>query len=127
MKTIFLAESERHVLAALRLLIEQETGIRIVGEARTAESLLAQVCQQAPDLILLDWSLPGLHPQRLIRTLRECCPGAQVAALSVKPEDEKAVREYGLEGFLSKQLSAESFMELLNDILSGSNDREAYL
>lgn len=122
MKTVLLAESEKHVLDALRLAMEQQSEIKVAGEARSAESLLAQVCQHAPDVILLDWSLPGLHPQRLIRTLRECCPAATLVALSVKPEDEKAAKEHGLDGFISKQLSAESFIAALNQTLSRSNN-----
>lgn len=124
MKTIFLAEGEKHVREALHLWIEQQADMKIAGEARSVESLLAQVCQQAPDAILLDWNLPGIHHQRLIRTLRECCPAAKLVALSVKPEDEKAAGEYGMDGFLSKQLSAESFMAALNTILSTSNNKK---
>jgi len=119
-KTIFLAEGEKHVLDALRLMIGQRTEIKIVGEARSVESLLAQVCRQAPDLILLDWNLPGLYPQRLIRTLRECCPAATLAVLSVKPEDEKTAKEYGVDGFISKQLAAEAFLAALQHILARS-------
>ena len=122
MKTVLLAESEKHVLDALRLAMEQQSEIKVAGEARSAESLLAQVCQRAPNVILLDWSLPGLHPQRLIRALRECCPAATLVALSVKTEDEKAAKEHGLDGFISKQLSAESFIAALNQILSRSNN-----
>lgn len=122
MKTVLLAESEKHVLDALRLAMEQQSEIKVAGEARSAESLLAQVCQHAPDVILLDWSLPGLHPQRLIRALRECCPAATLVALSVKPEDEKTAKEHGLDGFISKQLSAESFIAALNQIFSRSNN-----
>lgn len=118
MNTIFLAEGEKHVLEALRLWMEQQANIKIVGEARSAETLLAQVCQQAPDAILLDWNLPGIHHQRLISALRECCPAAKLVALSVKPEHEKVAEEYGMDGFISKQLPAESFMASLNNILS---------
>lgn len=117
-KTIFLAEGEKHVLEALRLLLEQQKDMIIAGQAHSAESLLAQVCQKAPDMILLDWTLPGLHPQRLIRTLRECCPDARLVAMSVKPEHEKAAQEYGLDGFISKQISGETFASSLKDILS---------
>lgn len=116
-KTIFLAEGERHVLEALRLVFEQQTDFEILGEARSAESLLAHACKLSPDAILLDWNLPGFYPQRLIPTLRECCPAAKLVALSVKPEHEKLTREYGLDGFISKQLPPESFLASLNAIL----------
>lgn len=118
MKTIILAEGEKHVLESLRLLLEQQRDVTIVGEARFAESLLAQACQKAPDAILLDWNLPGIHPQRLIRALRDCCPDAKLVAMSVKPEHEKVSQEYGLDGFISKQISAETFTSSLNNILS---------
>lgn len=116
-KTIFLAESERHVLDALRLLLEQQADFEMVGEARSAEGLLAHACRISPDLILLDWNLPGFHPPRLIPALRECCPAAVLVALSVKPEHEKSAREYGLDGFISKQLPPEAFLDSLNTIL----------
>lgn len=115
-KTVFLAESEKHVLDALRLTIGQQEEMTVVGVAHSAETLLAQVCRRAPDIILLDWNLPGIHHQRLIHTLRECCPAAKLVAVSVKPEDEQAAREHGMDGFISKQLPAESFIASLNAI-----------
>lgn len=123
MKTIFLAESEKHVRESLRLMIEQRAEVKILGEARSVEALLAQVCKLAPDAILFDWTLPGIHHQRLINALHECCPTAKLVALSVKPEHEKAAGEHGMDGFISKQLPAESFMCSLSAILSLGNNR----
>lgn len=122
MITIFLAEGEKHVRESLRLMMEQRAEMKILGEARSVEGLLAQVCQRAPDAILLDWNLPGIHYQRLIQTLRECCPAAKLVGMSVKPEHEKAAKEYGMDGFISKQLPAESFMDSLVTILSLPKD-----
>ena len=42
MKTIFLAEGEKHVREALRLMLEHQPILKIVGEASTAESTLAK-------------------------------------------------------------------------------------
>lgn len=125
MKTVFLAEGENHVLEALRLVLEQQSGFEIVGEARSAESLLAHVCKLSPDMILLDWNLPGFHPQRLISTLRECCPSAKLTAISVKPEHEKPAHKFGMDGFISMQLSPESFLASLNSILEQLNAHNA--
>lgn len=94
--TVFLAEGERHVLEALRLVLEQQTDFEIRGETQSAESLLARTCQLSPDVILLDWNLPGFNPQRLVPALCECCPSAKLVALIVKPEHEKVIKDYGL-------------------------------
>ena len=111
MKTVFLAESETHVREALRLKLAYQPGFLLVGEASTTESLLAQVCQHPPDVILLDWSLPGLHPQRLLTALRQCCPKAIILATSVQPELARVAEKYGADGFLLKQLSPDEFIQ----------------
>ncbi len=113
MKTIFIAESENHVRDALRLLIEYQPGLQVVGEADHTESLLAQVCAQPPDVILLDWNLPGIHHGRLIRTLREHCPTTQLMATSVKAEQEAVVGLFDIDGFLLKQLPPDQFISAL--------------
>ncbi len=123
MKTIFLAESERHVLDALRLLLEEQGNIQILGEAQSAEILLAKVWKNAPDIILLDWELAGGHHRRLIDTLRVCCPATLLIAISVKPEHEKPAKEHGLHGFISKQLSAELFKITLNSLITENGDQ----
>ena len=118
MKTIFLAEGEKHVREALRLMLEHQPNFSMAGEAATAESTLARVCTQPPDVILLDWNLPGIHHQRMIRTLQDHCPVTRLVITSVKPEQEKIVQEYKIDGFLSKQLPPESFMAALIEIIS---------
>lgn len=121
MKTIFLAESERHVLDALHLLLEEQADFEIVGEAQSAEVLLTQVSRTTPDVILFDWNLPGLHPQRFVPALREGCPSAKLLAISVKPEDEKIVKKFNLDLFISKQLPPDEFLKLLKMI---THDKE---
>ena len=121
MKTIFLAEGEKHVREALRLMLEHQPDFMIVGEANTAESTLAKVCQHPTDVILLDWNLPGLHLQRLLVALRECCPDILILATSVRPEQEKAAIQFGANGFLLKQLPPDQFISAL---ISAVNQRE---
>jgi DNA-binding NarL/FixJ family response regulator len=113
MKTIFLAEGEKHVREALLLMLEHQPDFMIVGEASTVESTLAKVCQKLPDVILLDWNLPGLHPQRLLAALRQCCPATLILATSVRPEQENAAIQLGANGFLLKQLTPDQFISAL--------------
>ena len=118
MKTIFLAEGEKHVREALLLMLEHQPDFMIVGEANTAESTLAKVCQKLPDVILLDWNLPGLHPQRLLAALRQCCPDTLILATSVRPEQESAAIQLGANGFLLKQLAPDQFILALNSAVN---------
>jgi DNA-binding NarL/FixJ family response regulator len=58
---VFLADDQAKVRAALRLLLEQEPGLSVVGEVTEAKDLLVQVQVTQPDVVLLDWELPGLR------------------------------------------------------------------
>ena len=122
MKTIFLVEGEKHVREALRLLLELESNFTIIGEDGMAETALAKICQNPPDVILLSWDLPSLHhPQRLISAIRLCAPNTIILAMGVKPEQAKIALKAGAESFLSKQLPPDEFLDALKKVAFQGN------
>lgn len=120
---ILLADDQSKVRSALRLLVEQEPGLIIVGEATEAENLLAQVEATQPDLVLLDWELPGLQTddpstdsgQGRLSTLRTLCPGLKVIALSGQPEARRAALAAGADAFVSKGDPPEQLLATIGD------------
>jgi DNA-binding NarL/FixJ family response regulator len=89
---ILLVDDQSKIRSALRLLLEQEEGMTVVGEVAKAEDLLAQAEATWPDVVLLDWELPGIRMADLAR-LRARCPHLRVIALSGKYfVNRKAVR-----------------------------------
>jgi len=80
MKTI-IAEKLGKVRSALRLLIEQELGGQIVGEVSCAASLFENLSFSQPDLLVLDWNLPGLEGSDRIARLRVLYPDVKVIAI----------------------------------------------
>jgi two-component system nitrate/nitrite response regulator NarL len=124
MKTIFLTDGETHVREALSLMLKHQAEFKIVGQASTPESTLAQVCQQPPDVILLDWNLPGLHHQRLIDALHQCCPQTIILATSVKPEQESGAMKSGVDAFLLKQLPPDQFIDALRTAVNQQDASE---
>ena len=121
MKTIFITEGETHVREALRLLLEHQPDFEIVGQASTPESTLAQVCQHPPDVLLLDWNLPGLHPQQLLAALHQCCPNTLILATSVKPEHKSSAAKFNVNAFLLKQLPPDQF---ISELIAAVNPKE---
>jgi DNA-binding NarL/FixJ family response regulator len=113
---VLLADDQPKVRSALRLLLEQEPELSVVGEAATAEGLLAQVRAAHPDLVLLDWELPGLqaaHP--LLPALRALNPCLSVIALSGRPEVYQAALAAGADAFVSKGDPPERLLSAVND------------
>jgi DNA-binding NarL/FixJ family response regulator len=98
----FLADGQSKVRFALRVLLERQPEVSVVGEAATAKTLLAQVKNACPDLLLLGWELPGLSETDLLSNLRAICPNLVVIALSGRPEARKAALAAGADAFVSK-------------------------
>jgi DNA-binding NarL/FixJ family response regulator len=99
---ILLADDQPKVRLGLRLLLEQEQGLTVVAEAADSRSLLAQVEESRPDLVLLDWSLQDSAAAEQLATLRQACPQVAVIVLSAQPGVEVAALATGADAFVSK-------------------------
>jgi DNA-binding NarL/FixJ family response regulator len=113
---VFLADDQPKVRSALRLLLEQDLETSVVGEAAKAEDLLAQVQATRPDLLLLDWELPGLWAANsLLPGLRALNPCLLVIALSGRPDVYRAALAAGADAFVSKGDPPERLLSAVND------------
>jgi DNA-binding NarL/FixJ family response regulator len=99
---ILLADGRPKVRFALRVLLERQPGLEVVGEASDACQLLTQVGEICPDLVLLGWELPGLTALESLSSMRDVCPGLSVIALSGRPEARQVALAAGADGFVSK-------------------------
>ena len=99
---VLLADDQPKVRFALRVLLDRQEGLEVVGEAGDAENLLALAEVTHPDLVLLGWELPGLVTERTLSALHELCPGMPVIALSGRPEARQAALAAGVKTFVSK-------------------------
>jgi PleD family two-component response regulator len=61
-RRVLVADGDPSVRSALRLVLCQAVGLNVVEEASDAAHLLVAAAASAPDLVLLDWNLPGWHP-----------------------------------------------------------------
>jgi DNA-binding NarL/FixJ family response regulator len=99
---VLLADDQAKVRSALELLLKQEPDMEVIGEVAEAEGLLTQVRGVRPDLVLLDWELPGLFNGNLISAMRFLCAETKVIALSGRPEVRQAAIDAGADAFVSK-------------------------
>ena len=99
---VLIADDQPHVRSALLLLLRQEPDVTVVGEAGDAEQALELVAGQQPDLLLLDWELPGRGGTATLARLQAARPGLLVIALSGRPESRRAALAAGVDVFVSK-------------------------
>ncbi|TKJ29493.1 MAG: hypothetical protein CEE40_08310 [Chloroflexi bacterium B3_Chlor] len=110
---IMLADNRRKVRFALRALLEQQAGLEVIDEAVDAQYLLAQVEEDCPDVVLLDWELPGMAPADLISALRQECPDLLVVALSGRVNARRAASAAGADAFVSKGEPPERLLSVI--------------
>ena len=113
---VIVADDQAKVRSALRLLLEYEPQVEILGEAVDTTGLLDWVKAVCPDLVLLDWELPGLPATALLPLLKCHCPALRVIALSSRPEAYQLALEAGADAFASKGDPPERLLRALDEI-----------
>ena len=111
---ILLADDQAKVRSALRLLLEQEPNLDVLGEAVDTQGLLDWVRVVNPDVVLLDWGLPGLSHNGVVSELRAICPHLLVIALSGKSEAHQEALDAGVDAFVSKGDPPDRLLATLN-------------
>ena len=110
---VLVADDEMNVRSALKLLLEQEAGISVAGEVTSYTELASQVKNINPDLILLDWELPGEFGREFLNTIRQDYPGTRVVVLSSQPDIRKRALAGGATAFINKEEPPERLISLI--------------
>src|SRR5687767_1220121 len=80
---VALADDHPVVLAGIKALLQATPGMELVGEAVTGTAALDMIKNKAPDVAVLDISMPGLNGLDLTRRLATECPDVKIIALTV--------------------------------------------
>ena len=118
---IIIADDQADVRSALRLLLEQELGLHEVSEATNTSDLLSQLETNCPDLVLLDWELPGSKNVELLPSLRTKYPQLFVIVLSGRSMARQAALSAGADAFVGKGEPPEVLLSTLCECLRRNN------
>ena len=113
---ILIGDAQPRVRFGLRLLLEQQPGWRVTGEAEDAQLLLEHIRLGCPDLVLLDWELPGMPVTELLAAIRRACPRLWVIFMSSKDELRQVALQTGADIFAYKADPPEKLLELIRGL-----------
>jgi two-component system, NarL family, nitrate/nitrite response regulator NarL len=119
-ESILIVDDHPLTRSALAALLAQH-GFSVVGEAADGESAIELARELAPDLILLDLSMPGMNGLQALPQLREAAPGAEVVVLTASGIEDNllgAIRG-GAAGYLLKSEPPERIVEFLRGVARG--------
>lgn len=80
-RTVLIVDDEQPMRHVLRLVLESN-GFSIVGEADSAAEAVATARRHRPDLIVLDYSMPGANGSQAAPDLRDASPNSKICAFS---------------------------------------------
>jgi DNA-binding NarL/FixJ family response regulator len=118
---VYLVDDHAIVRAGVRALLSHHRQVEVVGESDSGEDALERVPELAPDIVLLDLSLPGMNGIETARALRERSPGVRLVALSMH-EDAEYVRgflEAGGSGYVPKSSLEAQLIDALLAVARG--------
>lgn len=99
---ILLADGGPSTRFALCTLLAQHSGWIVAGEVSSCDQLLGKIDANLPDVLLLDWNLPGLNSDEIVPSLKKHYPKLAIIVMSGRPEIKKQVFSVGADAFVSK-------------------------
>ncbi len=117
---ILLADDHALFRDSLRSLLEARD-FEVVGEAANGREAIELAQALGPEIVLMDLSMPVMNGLEATRQLHSLLPDIRVVILTASMDDEdlfEALRA-GAQGYLMKNLEADSFFSLLEGVLEG--------
>ncbi|MEU8761689.1 response regulator transcription factor [Streptomyces sp. NPDC048659] len=110
---IVLADDERMVRTALRVILDAEPGLEVVGEAATGAEAVSVVRELRPDVVLMDVRMPEVDGIQATRTILAALPEPPRIVVVTTFENDAYVYEalrVGAAGFLLKRAAPEELV-----------------
>ncbi|WP_091229466.1 response regulator transcription factor [Microbacterium sp. 3J1] len=118
---VMIADDQELVRYGLRLVLEAEPDIEVVGEAGDGATAVSAALRLSPDVVLMDVRMPGTDGIHATRELSTRLPGARVLVLTTYDLDEFAfgALRAGAVGFLLKNTRPAELVAAIRTIASG--------
>lgn len=118
---IFVAEDHAVVREGVKLLLQSQPDMEIVGEAGDGESAWRGIREIAPDVAVVDVAMPGLNGAQLTERLRAGAPNVRVLALSAYADAAhiRALVEAGAAGYVLKRAAAAELTGAIRTVARG--------
>ncbi len=112
---LLLVEDNDTFRESLELLLGLRSDVEVVGALADGEGAVAACRELRPDVLVLDYRLPGLDSLEVARDVRTTCPGVAVVCLtgSASEGDEDGLREAGVAATLTKDERLETIVGTL--------------
>jgi DNA-binding NarL/FixJ family response regulator len=122
---ILLAEDHETIRDGLKLLLNSQSDMEVVGEADNGRAALNLAEQLLPDVVVMDISMPELNGLQATKKLKEKCSRVKVLILTrhADPVYLQELLQAGASGYVLKQSKSEELIRAILAVAAG----QAYL
>jgi DNA-binding NarL/FixJ family response regulator len=113
---VVLASARSDLILALEVFLREQPGMIVVGTATGARGLLALVETISPDLLVLDWALPGLPPAEVLAAARAVEPPPTILVLGRGEGEREASLAAGADAYVQRGDSPDTLISALQRI-----------
>ena len=119
---LLLVDDHNMVRQGLRVLLEAEQDIAVIGEAETGRQAVQMARTLQPDVIVMDIAMPNLNGLEATRQIVKEVPNAKVLVLSSYGDDEylHQLTDAGACGYLLKQTAANDLIKAVRETSKGN-------
>ncbi|MBV6647724.1 MAG: response regulator transcription factor [Cyclobacteriaceae bacterium] len=118
---IVLVDDHEIVRNGIKLLLDDEEDLDVVGEASNGEEAIASVQTYQPDVVIMDIRMPLMNGIDATRKIKELQQEIKVLILSMHDDGEYIIKsvEEGADGYLLKDSSKPEFLKAIHTVSSG--------
>ncbi len=122
---LLLVDDHEVVRSGIRMLLEDEADVEIVGEFGTAREALDALIELRPDVVLMDIGLPDMSGIDAAKEAKRLRPETAIVALTIHEDEEYFFRmlEAGASGYVPKRAAPEELLTAIRVAAEG----EVYL
>ncbi len=118
---VFLADDHAMFREGIRLLLDTQTDIRVVGEAGDGRDAVRQVTKLCPDIVLMDIAMPEMNGIEAAQQINEACPSSRLIMLSMYSTNEHIYRAFkaGARGYILKESAGAEIIKAVRAVYAG--------
>jgi DNA-binding NarL/FixJ family response regulator len=119
--SVFLADDHAVVRDGLRILLDAEPDIHVVGGAADGREATRQVVQLCPDVVIMDIAMPELNGIEATSEISALCPSARIIILSMHSTTEHVIRalQAGVWGYVLKESAGFEVVNAVRSVHAG--------
>lgn len=119
--SVVLVDDHHIVLDGLESLLQKDGEFNVLASLHSGEEVLEFLRREQPQILLTDYSLPGISGVDFVRQVRKNYPGVKIIVLSMHDESHiiKNILKEGVEGYLLKNIQHSELKSAIRHVSQG--------